>query len=78
MRDHVGTEIVKVVVLLLLRLYRLTFSRLLSPACRYVPSCSAYAEEAVVRYGVLRGGLRAAARLARCHPFHAGGFDPVR
>ncbi len=47
------------------------------PACRYVPSCSEYAMEAVERHGVLRGSLMAAGRLLRCHPFVRGGYDPV-
>jgi putative membrane protein insertion efficiency factor len=50
---------------------------MLSPACRYVPTCSDYAMEAVDRYGVLRGGLMAMWRVMRCHPFVQGGYDPV-
>lgn len=65
------------IVLMLLRAYKWLVSPLLGPACRYVPSCSEYAMEAVARYGVLKGGLKAAWRLARCHPFAKGGFDPV-
>jgi len=63
--------------LFVLRAYKWLISPLLRPACRYVPSCSEYAMEAVERYGMLRGGLKAAWRLARCHPFAKGGFDPV-
>jgi putative membrane protein insertion efficiency factor len=48
------------------------------PVCRFHPSCSEYAREALERYGWRKGGLLAAARLLRCHPFHPGGFDPVR
>ncbi len=50
---------------------------MLPPSCRYVPTCSEYAMEAVERYGVLRGGFMAAGRLLRCHPFAKGGYDPV-
>jgi len=67
----------KWVALAALRAYQWLVSPLLGPACRYVPSCSEYAMEAVARYGVVRGGLKAAWRLARCHPLVKGGFDPV-
>lgn len=64
-------------VLGLLRGYKWALSPLLPPACRYVPSCSDYAMEAVDRYGVLRGGLMAIWRVLRCHPLVQGGYDPV-
>jgi putative membrane protein insertion efficiency factor len=64
-------------VLLLLRGYKWVLSPLLPPACRYVPTCSDYAVEAVERYGALRGGLMALWRVLRCHPFVRGGYDPV-
>jgi uncharacterized protein len=57
--------------------YRRFISPLLMPRCRFLPSCSAYALEAVQLHGALRGGWLAARRLSRCHPFHAGGLDPV-
>jgi putative membrane protein insertion efficiency factor len=62
---------------LLIRLYQWTVSPLLGPACRFHPSCSQYALEALLRFGVLRGSALALKRLARCHPWHPGGFDPV-
>ena len=65
------------IVLDALRVYRWLLSPLLPPACRYVPSCSEYAAEAVERYGVLRGGWKAAWRVLRCHPLARGGYDPV-
>jgi putative membrane protein insertion efficiency factor len=67
----------KFVTLHLLRAYKWTISPLLPPACRYVPTCSEYAMEAVERYGALRGGGMAFARILRCHPFTRAGYDPV-
>lgn len=57
--------------------YRRFISPLLAPRCRFFPSCSAYALEAVQTHGALRGGWLALRRLSRCHPFHSGGLDPV-
>lgn len=65
------------VALLLLRTYKWAISPMFPPACRYVPTCSEYAMEAVERYGAVRGTLMAVARLLRCHPFAKGGYDPV-
>jgi putative membrane protein insertion efficiency factor len=59
------------------RSYQLILSPLLPPSCRFTPSCSAYAHEALLRHGALRGSWLAARRLARCHPWNPGGFDPV-
>jgi len=64
-------------ILLALGAYRAVVSPLLSGACRFYPSCSAYAEEAVGRFGVLRGLRIALMRLLHCHPGHPGGHDPV-
>ncbi|HEY1676643.1 MAG TPA: membrane protein insertion efficiency factor YidD [Candidatus Sulfotelmatobacter sp.] len=67
----------RLVALQLLRGYKWAISPMFAPACRYVPTCSEYAMEAIERYGVLRGGLMGARRLLRCHPFVRGGYDPV-
>ncbi|MEW6546274.1 MAG: membrane protein insertion efficiency factor YidD [Bacillota bacterium] len=64
-------------VVALIWLYRLVVSPLLPASCRFEPSCSVYAEQAVKRYGVVKGGLLAGRRLLRCHPWHPGGYDPV-
>jgi len=61
----------------LIRFYQALVRRLLPPACRFVPSCSEYALEALQRYGSVKGSWLAARRICRCHPFHPGGFDPV-
>ena len=61
----------------LIRGYQLVISPALPPSCRFTPSCSQYALEAITRYGALKGTWLAARRLVRCHPFHPGGFDPV-
>ena len=61
----------------LLRAYRATISPLYGQVCRYHPSCSAYALEAVSRHGALRGTVLSVRRLGRCHPWAAGGYDPV-
>ena len=63
--------------LLAVRAYQLAISPLLGPHCRFSPSCSAYMGEAIRRHGLSAGVWRGLCRLARCHPWHAGGFDPV-
>jgi putative membrane protein insertion efficiency factor len=62
----------------LLALYKRFLSPLLPSACRFEPTCSEYMRQAVLRYGALRGVWMGLKRLARCHPFHSGGYDPVR
>jgi hypothetical protein len=64
-------------VLALIRGYKRFLSPLLPPACRFLPTCSDYAVEAIQRHGLMRGSAMGLSRLARCHPFHRGGYDPV-
>lgn len=63
--------------LVFLKFYKAVLSPLFPPACRFYPTCSDYAYEAIEHYGVLRGGWLSIKRLTRCHPFHVGGYDPV-
>jgi uncharacterized protein len=65
------------VLQILIRIYQLSLSPLLGQCCRFHPSCSHYAQEAIGRFGVMRGGRMATRRLLRCHPWNPGGFDPV-
>jgi putative membrane protein insertion efficiency factor len=67
----------RTVLVLLVRGYQVALSPMLPAACRYYPSCSAYAIEALQKHGALRGSWLAAKRIARCHPFRPGGYDPV-
>lgn len=67
----------RALVLLSIRLYQRTIGHQLPPACRFQPSCSQYAYDAVARHGVVRGAYLAMRRLGRCHPLNLGGYDPV-
>ena len=67
----------RTVLIMLVRAYQLLLSPLLPAACRYYPSCSVYAIEALERHGALRGTWLAVRRIGRCNPFRPGGFDPV-
>jgi putative membrane protein insertion efficiency factor len=66
----------RIVAQFLIRLYQLTLSPYLGRSCRFYPTCSNYALEAIELHGVWRGGWLTLRRLSRCHPFHPGGFDP--
>lgn len=63
--------------LFFIRLYRKYISPLSKPHCRFYPTCSAYAYEAIKKYGALKGGFLTVKRILKCHPFNAGGYDPV-
>jgi len=67
----------KLIVQGLIRFYQYALSPFLGSRCRFFPSCSAYAAEAVEKYGALRGVVLGLKRLAHCHPWHPGGFDPL-
>jgi len=68
---------VKYVALFLIAVYQKVISPSFPPSCRYIPTCSQYTREAIEKYGFLKGSFLGARRLLRCHPFHAGGYDPV-
>jgi hypothetical protein len=67
----------KILLLLLVKSYRRFVSPLFPPSCRFQPTCSTYALEAIEKHGSLKGGWLAIQRILRCHPFHSGGYDPV-
>lgn len=67
----------RVLLTALIRAYRYVLSPLLGPRCRFYPSCSHYAEEALLQHGALRGLYLSARRILRCHPWRPGGYDPV-
>jgi uncharacterized protein len=68
----------KVVAIYILRVYKYTLSPLLPPSCRFTPTCSEYAVDAISKYGFWKGSVLSVKRLVRCHPFCPGGYDPVR
>ncbi|NOY70416.1 MAG: membrane protein insertion efficiency factor YidD [Deltaproteobacteria bacterium] len=68
---------IKHLVLFFIRIYQAVLSPLFGPCCRFYPTCSEYAYEAITRYGLIKGGYLAVRRILRCHPFHSGGVDPV-
>ncbi len=67
----------KKIAIMMIKGYRLFISPLKPPTCRFVPTCSEYALQAIEKYGIFRGSIMAVWRILRCHPFHPGGYDPV-
>jgi len=67
----------KKILMFLIKIYQRTISPLTPPSCRFYPTCSHYGIEAIDKHGSLKGSWLAARRISKCHPFHAGGFDPV-
>ncbi len=65
-------------LILLIKFYQLFISPVLPGNCRFVPTCSEYSKEAIRKYGALKGTLLTIKRISKCHPFHPGGYDPVR
>lgn len=65
------------IAILMIKFYRLFISPLKPPTCRFMPTCSEYALQAIEKYGIIRGGSMAIRRILRCHPFHPGGYDPI-
>ncbi|MDI6715628.1 MAG: membrane protein insertion efficiency factor YidD [Actinomycetota bacterium] len=68
----------KTIAIWLIKVYKKFISPLLPPSCRYYPSCSSYAMQAIEKHGFVRGGYMATGRILRCHPFSPGGYDPVK
>jgi len=71
-------DIIKTILLGAIKLYKYAISPLLPDSCRFVPTCSEYSAEAIKRYGAVKGSYLSLKRILRCHPFHNGGYDPVR
>jgi putative membrane protein insertion efficiency factor len=67
----------KTILIFAIRLYQKFISPLLPPSCRFYPSCSEYARQALAKFGAMKGSWLATKRLLRCHPYHEGGFDPL-
>ena len=67
----------KTVLMALIRFYQFFLSPIKGPTCRFYPTCSDYALQALNKYGIYKGSIKAIVRILKCHPFHPGGYDPV-
>ena len=76
--EKMFVNLIKTFMISLIRFYQLCISPLLGNNCRYYPTCSQYAIEAIEKKGIIRGSWMAVKRICRCHPWHAGGYDPVK
>ena len=76
--EKIFVNCIKTIMIFLIRFYQLFISPLLGNNCRYYPSCSQYAIEAIEKKGIVSGSWMAVKRICRCHPWHAGGYDPVK
>ncbi|KEI01705.1 membrane protein insertion efficiency factor YidD [Clostridium botulinum] len=68
----------KIILIHIIKFYRKYISPLKKPCCRFYPTCSQYALQAIEKYGALKGGVMSIKRIFKCHPFHPGGYDPVK
>lgn len=73
-----GISKMKRIFIALIKFYRVFLSPLKPPTCRFIPTCSEYAITAFEKYGVMKGGYLTICRILKCHPFHKGGYDPVK
>ena len=76
--EKMFVNLIKTFMISLIRFYQLCISPLLGNNCRYYPTCSQYAIEAIEKKGIIRGSWMAVKRICRCHPWHTGGYDPVK
>ena len=76
--EKIFVNCIKTIMIFLIRFYQLCISPLLGNNCRYYPSCSQYAIEAIEKKGIVSGSWMAVKRICRCHPWHDGGYDPVK
>ena len=65
------------ILIMFVRFYQLFISPMFGPSCRFYPTCSEYMKQAIIKYGVIKGGFLGIKRILKCHPFHPGGYDPV-